>query len=182
MTLGVQDYLANQVATRADVLAITDSTGVALTYRGLDVASDEVIALLKNAGVQSADRVLLLSENCAAAVAVLFACWKMGVRAVPVNARQTETEVARVKQHAKPAAMFMTTSVSGDAQKHANRYDAVEVSGSFGTLHMATPLGSAPDDEGDVAVLLYTTGTTGDPKGVMKSPCLRCRGRQYSGF
>jgi long-chain acyl-CoA synthetase len=167
MTLGVQDYLANQVGTRADVLAITDSTGVALTYRGLDVASDEVIALLKNAGVQSADRVLLLSENCAAAVAVLFACWKMGVRAVPVNARQTEAEVARVMQHAKPAAMFMTTSVSGDAQKHANRYDAVEVSGSFGTLHMATPLGSAPDDEGDVAVLLYTTGTTGDPKGVM---------------
>ena len=63
MTLGVQDYLANQVATRADVLAITDSTGVALTYRGLDLASDEVIALLKDAGVQSADRVLLLSEK-----------------------------------------------------------------------------------------------------------------------
>ena len=167
MTLGVQDYLADQVAARPDVVAITDSTGVSLTYAGLDVASDEVIALLKDAGVQPADRVLLLSENCVAAVAVLFACWKMGARAVPVNARQTATEVARVVQHAQPAAVFMTTSVSGDAQKHADLLDAVEVSGSYGVLHMATPLGSAPDDEGDVAVLLYTTGTTGDPKGVM---------------
>ena len=167
MTLGVQDYLADQVAARPDALAVSDSTGISLTYGDLDASCDEVIALLKTAGVQAADRVLLLSENCAAAVAVLFACWKIGVRAVPVNARQTEAEVNRVVKHAQPAAIFMTTSVSGDAQKHADRLGAVEVSGSYGVLHMATPLGSAPDDEGDVAVLLYTTGTTGDPKGVM---------------
>ena len=104
MTLGVQDYLADQVVARPDVVAITDSTGVTLTYAGLDAASDEVIELLRDAGVQPADRVLLLSENSAAAVAVLFACWKMGARAVPVNARQTATEVARVVLHAQPAA------------------------------------------------------------------------------
>lgn len=167
MTLGVYDYLRDQVNTRPDALAISDSTGVNLTYRGLDTACDEIIALFKSAGVQPADRVLLLSENCAAAVAVLFACWKMGARAVPVNARQTEAEVNRVVNHAKPAVIFMTTSVSGDAQKHADHFHAVKVSGSYGALHMATPLDSAPDGEGDIAVLLYTTGTTGDPKGVM---------------
>jgi long-chain acyl-CoA synthetase len=42
------------------------------------------------------------------------------------------------------------------------------VTGAFGSLHLATPSPSAPDaDLHDVAVLLYTTGTTGDPKGVM---------------
>lgn len=167
MTRGVQDYLADQVASRPDALAVSDSTGISLNYGGLNAASDEIIAVLKAKGVQPADRVLLLSENCVAAVAVLFACWKMGARAVPVNARQTEAEVARVVAHAQPAAVFMTTSVSSDAQKHAARFDAIEIAGSYGSLHMATPLSSAPDDEGDVAVLLYTTGTTGDPKGVM---------------
>ena len=100
-------------------------------------------------------------------MALLFACWKLGARAIPVNARQTESEVARILGHAEPAAIFMTTQVSNEAQAHAARFDACEISGAYGTLHMATPLGSAPDDEGDIAVLLYTTGTTGDPKGVM---------------
>ena len=164
---GVHAYLANQVATRAQALALSDSTGISLTYGDLDAASDDLVAVMKDAGVQTADRVLLLSENSAAAVATLFACWKMGVRVIPVNARQTEAEVTRILNHAKPAAVFATHEVSSDAAKHGDRMDAREITGIYGKLLMATPMGSAPDDEGDVAVLLYTTGTTGDPKGVM---------------
>lgn len=167
MSARVEDYLVAQVASRPDGPAMSDVTGVALSYGGLDAASDELLQTLKGAGVQPCDRVLILSENCVAAVALLFACWKLGARIIPVNARQTEAEVARILGHAEPAAVFMTSSVSKDAAAHAARMDAHEISGSYGTLHMATPMGSKPDDEGDVAVLLYTTGTTGDPKGVM---------------
>jgi acyl-CoA synthetase (AMP-forming)/AMP-acid ligase II len=164
---GVHGYLAHQVATRPDALALTDSTGISLTYGGLDAASDDLVAVMQGAGVQFGDRVLLLSENCAAAVATLFACWKMGARVIPVNARQTEAEVARILNHAKPAIVFATHEVSADAAKHGTRMNAQKINGAYGALLMATPMGSAPDDEGDVAVLLYTTGTTGDPKGVM---------------
>lgn len=167
MTARVEDYLAAQVASRPDAPAVSDVTGVSLSYAGLDAASDELVNTLKDAGVQAADRVLILSENCVAGVALLFACWKLGARAIPVNARQTEAEVTRILEHAEPAAVFMTTQVSGDATAHAQRLGAHQISGSYGQLHMATPLGSKPDDEGDVAVLLYTTGTTGAPKGVM---------------
>jgi acyl-CoA synthetase (AMP-forming)/AMP-acid ligase II len=167
MSATVYDYLANQVATRADALALSDSTGISLTYAQLDAASDDLVAVMTDAGVQAADRVLLLSENCAAAVAVLFACWKLGARAIPVNARQTEAEVTRILNHATPAAVFATHDVSTDAANHGLRLGGHEISGVYGKLLMATPMGSAPDDEGDVAVLLYTTGTTGDPKGVM---------------
>ena len=167
MSETVYGYLAHQSLTRPNALAMSDSTGLSLSYGGLDTACDDVIGFLNRAGVQRNDRVLLLSENCVAAVAVLFACWKMGAHAVPVNARQTKAEVARVVKHAHPAAIFMTTAVSPDAQKHAQHFEALEIFGSFGSLHLATPLQSAPDDEEDIAVLLYTTGTTGDPKGVM---------------
>ncbi len=163
----IETFLADQVAARPAAIALTDSIGTVWSYADLDAASDALAARLQEAGVQANDRVLMLSENCGAAVAALFAAWKLDAVIIPVNARQTEAEVKRILDHATPAAVLMTTAVSKDAIAHAARFGATEQSGAFGTLHMA-PLASNPDpDLHDVAVLLYTTGTTGDPKGVM---------------
>ena len=167
MTQSVHDYLAHQIATRADAPAMSDSTGITLNYGALGSACDEVAEFLIANGVQLGDRVLLLSENCVAAVAVLFASWKIGACVVPVNARQTEAEVTRVIAHCKPSIIIMTTNVSTDAQYHAERLDGVEVTGSYGSMHVAASVGGSSEMADDVAVLLYTTGTTGDPKGVM---------------
>jgi acyl-CoA synthetase (AMP-forming)/AMP-acid ligase II len=163
----LETFLADQVAARPDATAFSDSTGVQWSYADLNAASDALAQVLKGAGVKANDRVLMLSENCTTAVAALFACWKIDAVIIPVNARQTESELKRILRHATPAAVLMTTAVSKDAAAHAERMGAQEISGLFGTLHMA-PLASNPDaDLHDVAVLLYTTGTTGDPKGVM---------------
>ena len=45
--------------------------------------------------------------------------------------------------------------------------NGVEVTGSYGSMHVTASVGGPSEMAGDVAVLLYTTGTTGDPKGVM---------------
>ena len=164
----VEEFLAGQVAERSNAPALSDSTGVEWTYGDLDRASDDLAQRLRDAGVAENDRVLMLSENCAAAVAALFATWKVGAAIIPVNARQTEAEVRRILDHATPAAVLMTCHASPDATAHAERLGASEIDGAFGKLHIATPGPSNPDpDLSDVAVLLYTTGTTGDPKGVM---------------
>lgn len=166
----VETFLADQARNRPDAAALTDSIGTAWTYAQMNAASAAVAVELQAAGVQANDRVLLLSENCAAAVAVLFACWKIDAVVIPVNARQTEGEVGRILAHAEPAAVLMTCAVSAEAGAHAEKMGAREMTGLFGSLHLATPLPSTPDpDLHDVAVLLYTTGTTGDPKGVMLS-------------
>jgi acyl-CoA synthetase (AMP-forming)/AMP-acid ligase II len=163
----VEDFLKDQVAVRPDALAFADSIGTRWTWANLDAASDALAERFREGGVHPLDRVLMLSENCASAVAALFAAWKVGAVIIPVNARQTEAEVKRIVDHATPALVLMTTAVSGDAVAHAARFGAVEETGRFGTLHMAS-LRSDPDPDLDgVAVLLYTTGTTGDPKGVM---------------
>ena len=163
----VEDFLKDRVAAAPDSTAVSDSSGAKWSYAELDRASDDLAEHLRAAGVQPNDRVLLLVENCAAAVATLHAAWKLGAVVIPFNARQTEAEVARVMKHATPAAVVMTAHVSPDAAAHADRLGATEIEGAFGTLMLAK--GTTDPDEvlHDVAVLLYTTGTTGDPKGVM---------------
>ncbi|MFK7752247.1 MAG: class I adenylate-forming enzyme family protein [Sedimentitalea sp.] len=159
--------LDHQVATRPGAPALSDSSGVAWDYGAFDAACRDLQDHLSKAGVRAGDRVLMLSENCAAAVAVLFATSRLDAVIVPVNARQTEAEITRVLEHARPAAVLFTAHVSPDATAHAERMGARDITGAFGTLKLATPFASAPDDQRDVAVLLYTTGTTGTPKGVM---------------
>lgn len=167
MTTPLAALLADQVTRRPDAPAILDSLGNAWSYKDLDQASDALAQQLMTAGVQPNDRVLLLSENCAAAVASLFAAWKLGAVIIPVNARQTSVEVARILSHAAPAAVLMTTEVSKDAAAHATHLQGQPIAGDFGQMHLVQGK-SAPDaDLQDVATLLYTTGTTGDPKGVM---------------
>ena len=163
----VEDFLKDRVALAPDSTAVSDSSGAHWSYAQLDRASDDLADHLRDAGVQPNDRVLMLVENCAAAVAALHATWKTGAVIIPFNARQTEAEVARVIKHATPAVVLMTAHVSADATAHAARMNACEVTGAFGSL-MLVKGASDPDEVlHDVAVLLYTTGTTGDPKGVM---------------
>ena len=168
MNARVQDFLAEQLATRPEAAALSDASGAAWSFADLDRARRALAAELRAAGVQAGDRVLLMVENCVSAVAGLYAAWELDAVAIPVNARQSEAEVTRIINHATPAAVLLTCEVSPEAAAHAARLDAREIAGDFGSLHLATPQPSSPDaDLHDVAVLLYTTGTTGDPKGVM---------------
>lgn len=171
MTNRWHHFLDAQVASRPDALVVTDNGGASWDYATLDAACNAVRTCLEEAGVCPGDRVLLVAENCAAAVAALFACSRLGAIAVPTNARQTEAEITRILEHARPAAVLLTSAASRDAATHAARLNAREISVANGALHLATPFGSDPDQDGDeygdVAVILYTTGTTGTPKGVM---------------
>ncbi len=168
MSARVQNFLRAQVAARPQAPAISDSIGTSWTYAELNHAAHSGAALLRDAGVGAGDRVLLLIENCAAAVAMLFAVWDVGAVVIPVNARQSAGEVDRIIAHARPTLALMSTAVSANARAHATRLAAAPVQGAFGEMHLVRLHPGAPDAElVDVAVLLYTTGTTGDPKGVM---------------
>ncbi len=163
----IHESLDQQAATRPEAQAVSDDGGTSWIYAGLNAACEALQAELTLAGVAPGDRVLIISENCAVAVAGLFACSRLGAVAVPINARQTWAELSRIIDHARPAAVLLTTAASSNAVAHADQLQAREIRGVFGVLHLATPFNSNPDDDRDVAVILYTTGTTGHPKGVM---------------
>lgn len=173
-------FLDAQCRSRPTALAFSDTSGINWNYGDLSEACDALAAELTACGVAAGDRVIILSENCCAAVAALFACSRMGAVAVPVNARMSEAEVSRILDHARPAAMLATTAVSTEAMDHATRLGAVPIAGFWGRLHLAQPYPSNPHDDPQLAVLLYTTGTTGDPKGVMLSHANMCFGGKTS--
>ena len=127
---------------------------------------------LREAGVRPGDRVMVIGENGPAAIAMIFAVLSLRAWLVNVNARLSAREIEAIHAHAGARlAVFLTDSP--DAHAHAERMSAVAWDApGWGAVAVtraqeATPEPVTGDPADDVAALLYTTGTTGEPKGVM---------------
>ncbi|WP_249138902.1 AMP-binding protein [Actibacterium sp. MT2.3-13A] len=167
----IHQMLAAHVATRPDAPAVIDSDGRAVGWRDLDARIDEAADMLRARGVGPGDRVLLVAENCLAVAVLIFAASRLDAWAVPVNARMAGAEIARIGAHAAPRLALYTAHVSNEAAAHADAAGAAPLETGFGALRVAAFAADAPEPVApgpdQVAVVLYTTGTTGQPKGVM---------------
>jgi acyl-CoA synthetase (AMP-forming)/AMP-acid ligase II len=117
---------------------------------------------------------MIVGENCAAMVALLFAIPSLDAWTVNVNARLTARELDAIRAHSGARRAIYLTGASVPAREHAARHgaEAFDLRG-FGEARIS-PLNDAATAEAledeppmRVAALLYTTGTTGEPKGVM---------------
>ncbi|MGI9374412.1 MAG: class I adenylate-forming enzyme family protein [Hyphomicrobiales bacterium] len=167
----IHHFIEHQEDVQPEAPALVDHNKTIYTYRAFNAAIDEAVCALKAAGIEPHDRVLIIAENCVAAAAFIFATSKVGAWAVPVNARMTLNEINRIIEHADPRAIVHTTDVSKEATAHAHHLDARRQKLTCGEVRIAqrppSVLDVSHEAEKDIAVILYTTGTTGDPKGVM---------------
>jgi acyl-CoA synthetase (AMP-forming)/AMP-acid ligase II len=161
----IDAILRNAAAHTPNAPALVDA-GRTLTYRELAALVDRRADQLRARGVRPGDRVLLASENCADQIALIFAAAAVGAWIVNVNPRLTAPELDAIRDHASARLAVYTAAVSPEAEAHAARAAA-----SFDDGLMVGPLNDdcTPEQDADVAALLYTTGTTGTPKGVMLS-------------
>ena len=158
-----------------DALALRDGH-TEWTYRELVAAIEEGKGCLANIGVRGGDRVVIVNENCMAAVALLFAVAELDAWFVLANARLTAREIDAIAENSGARLMLFTSAVSPDAAEHARRLSAsLQSWGPIGELAVSALIeseGCAPEpvfesNDEQVAALVYTTGTTGTPKGVM---------------
>ena len=138
-----------------------------LTYEALFRAARGIAAGLRARGVAPGARVGLVVPNSAALVLGYYAIWYAGATAVPVNAAARESELA---QHLGDAAVTLVVAAAGTpAAAVAARLTLPHVGlDELRAMESMTPVAAgACDPARDVAVLLYTGGTTGEPKGAM---------------
>ena len=172
MTIRVHDFVQLAAEAAPDRVAVIAEDGRELTWAELWQAVGEARDQLQALGVQPGDRVVLVLENCPEIVSFFFAASMLDAAAVAVNARMTEAELQRLVSHSDPSALVFSTSVEGPSKDHAAAFGGEPVSGTFGTAHVARREGSTPEPcfdaaEEQVALLLYTSGTTGAPKAAM---------------
>lgn len=166
----IHEMVQHQAQTRPDALAVIDADGRRVAWATYHALILEAEALLQSQNAGAGERVLIVAENCLSVPVLMMAASRLGAWGVPVNARMSASEIARIIDHARPRVILFTSGVSQEAADHAEVQGAKPVETGFGTLHIYDTEIADPEpvDEADeVAVLLYTTGTTGDPKGVM---------------
>jgi acyl-coenzyme A synthetase/AMP-(fatty) acid ligase len=145
------------------------------TYRDLDEASRRVADMLRREGVRRGDRVAFWMGDRPAAVVLLYAAMRLGAPWVPINYRFTPNEARQQLLHARPAVLVTDGVKAPEGRALLERLPDVRLLCEWGdkdddppavVRRRAAPYG--PDDSlGDVVGILYTSGTTGTPKGAV---------------
>ncbi len=155
-------------APQQPFLLLPDAT---LTLADLGQLVDQLVDELRADGVQPGDRVLVAAENCPEHVALILACSRIGAWSCGVNARMSRTEIDAFVAKADPRVVYFTAAVSDAASAHARHAGAVAsvLPGLQRSPSRADAVAEAGAAAQQVAAIIFTSGTTGAPKGVLVS-------------
>lgn len=149
-------------------LMLPDAT---LTLGDLSALVEQLVGEMRADGVLPGDRVLAVAENCPEHVALILACSRLGAWSCGVNARMSRGEIQAFVDKADPRVVYFTSAVSDAASHHAQGAGARP--SILPALQRSMPRHSAVAEQGElterVAAIIFTSGTTGQPKGVLVS-------------
>jgi fatty-acyl-CoA synthase len=181
MTAWVHDWVAYHASRRPDAPALTDiHRGVTASWGDLEIRVGRLAWLLRHHfGLQPGDRVAMIAENDIRILELQFACMRAGLILVPMSWRLAVGEMIILAKDAEPKIIFHdemwreTGHAVADAAGIGPRIfwsDTIADSGYDAMIHdCADAMAGGPHDESEITHILYTSGTTGLPKGALCS-------------
>lgn len=184
MDHGFGQWATIQALRNADRVAYVDGVGGAeTTFARLEERTNRLADALRTKGVGKGDRVALLCLNSPQMMEIYVAVAKIGAISVPVNFRLHPDEMAYVLEDSGASLLFASSAFLEAAEQAVGRACGVRevlrvpvgderATGEGADLEPLIASGS-PDrvtvdiDHDDVCVIMYTSGTTGRPKGAM---------------
>jgi len=147
-----------------------------VTYAELETRSARYAQALRGAGLRAGDHIAILLDNRPAMLELAWAAQRSGLYYTPINSRLSVEETAYVVDDCGATVLFASTAVAPLARAVRDRVAAkhfVAIDGSidgyvdadaFVAGHSGDPL----DDEREGSPMLYSSGTTGRPKGILR--------------
>ncbi|OEU75960.1 MAG: hypothetical protein BA874_01265 [Desulfuromonadales bacterium C00003068] len=162
----------------------------AVSYRSLDENSRRYTAALKVLGIEKGDRVALTMHNIPQLPQLYIALYRLGAIAVPISPYSTAAELNYALVHSSARLLLVSLELYNTAleavanaptiEKTIIVDDQGETGGDFHFELAEQPVDACAMDPSDPAMILYTSGSTAKPKGIVYSSkslqsCVACR-------
>ncbi|CAN5150041.1 acyl-CoA synthetase [soil metagenome] len=164
--------LSRWAAQQPDKAAVVAPTGEVMTYAELEAESNRIAHLFRSLGLRRGDHIAIVSENRLGFFPVVWAAQRTGLLYTPVNWHLTAAEAAYVVENCGATVLIVSATLAGlsaELPRVAHRlsfggslpgYDALE------EQVVGLPASPVPDQT-EGCYMLYSSGTTGRPKGVL---------------
>jgi len=160
-----------------------------ISYRSLCRRADRTSCWLQSIGIEKGDRVAVMLNNCPEFLDLFLACSRLGAIFVPINFRITSVELDYFIKNCRPRLFIhgddftdvanalelatylppMMVAVVGNAQFNKRVFDFAEETRKFDRQRAFLTRSLGPADPEEPQVIMYTSGTTGKPKGAVLS-------------
>nr|MBS0021074.1 AMP-binding protein [Gammaproteobacteria bacterium] len=170
--------LASGFSNHFTKVAIETPDGRRWSYRDLDHETARLARFFHSLGLRKGERVAVQVEKSPEALLVYLACVRAGLIYLPLNTAYRSQEIAFFMSDAQPSVFIARPEAKREVEMLARRYNIAHLFdlGPHGTgslLEQSRPLDTdypaVPCAGDEIAALLYTSGTTGQPKGAMLS-------------
>ena len=167
------------IATPNKPAFIMGSTEEVVTFGELDTTANQVAQLLRASGVQQGQHIAMMMKNCREFMEIMFGCMRAGVVFTPISTHLTKDETAYIINNCRAQLFIASGSLANVAAEAAAQAPALEhcfiVGGKRSGfvdwhLNLAEQLAEPIVDQSLGVPMLYSSGTTGKPKGVFRTP------------
>ncbi len=169
----ILDWLAHIARTHPEKIALIDlATRRRFTYAQMFNRVCKLAAAWKKIGVARGDRVMCVARNSTDIYDMMFAAWRLGAAYMPINWRLAPPELAEIQKDGDPALIIIDEEFAENIDAKnipvlrrrpgdpSSDYERAIIDSPTDTSFVAQSLD-------DMNLLLYTSGTTGKPKGVI---------------